>query len=209
MDDILVDDKGQKASFSLIYASKNSENALTIIQQDFRRAGVDLRLRRLEPGTMFEHALERKYETAYFGMTSGFYPDPRQYLGTEFKKTTNNNDFWGFGTKEVDDLIKIYEESLDPEARKNALFKIDQIVHDEAFYVPMQTNPYLRLVFWDYIQFPEFYLPKRTEQLTDWMVYWVDPERKAALAEAMRDNKPYPLDPDMDKDYYGVRKKFQ
>jgi hypothetical protein len=25
----------------------------------------------------------------------------------------------------------------------------------------------------------------------------------------MRDNKPYPLDPDMDKDYYGVRKKFQ
>jgi hypothetical protein len=73
----------------------------------------------------------------------------------------------------------------------------------------MQTIPYLRLVFWDYIQFPEFYLPKRTEQLTDWMVYWVDPAKKAALAEAMRDNKPYPLDPDMDKDYYGVRKKFQ
>jgi microcin C transport system substrate-binding protein len=209
MDDILVNDKGQKASFSLIYASKNSESALTIIQQDFRRAGVDMRLQQLEPGTMFEHALERKYETAYFRMTSGLYPDPRQYLGTEFKMTTNNNDFWGFGAKEVDDLIKIYEESLDPEARKNALFKIDQIVHDEAFYVPMQTNPYLRLVFWDYIQFPEFYLPKRTEQLTDWMVYWVDPAKKAALAEAMRDNKPYPLDPDMDKDYYGVRKKFQ
>ena len=209
MDDILVNDKGQKASFSLIYASKNSESALTIIQQDFRRAGVDMRLQQLEPGTMFERALERKYETAYFRMSSGLYPDPRQYLGTEFKKTTNNNDFWGFGTKEVDDLIKIYEESLDPEARKNALFKIDQIVHDEAFYVPMQTNPYLRLVFWDYIQFPEFYLPKRTEQLTDWMVYWVDPTKKTALAEAMRDNKPYPLDADMDKDYYGVRKKFQ
>jgi ABC-type oligopeptide transport system substrate-binding subunit len=142
-------------------------------------------------------------------MTSGLYPDPRQYLGTEFKKTTNNNDFWGFGTKEVDDLIKTYEESLDPQARKDALFKVDQIVHDEAFYVPMQTAPYLRLVFWDYIQFPEFYLPMRTEQLTDWMVYWVDPAKKAALAEAMRDNKPYPLDPDMDKDYYGVRKKFQ
>ncbi len=209
MDDILVNDKGQKASFSLIYANKNSESALTIIQQDFRRAGVDMRLRQLEGGTMFEHALERKYETAYFAMTSGLYPDPRQYLGTEFKKTTNNNDFWGFGTKEVDDLIKTYEESLDPQARKDALFKVDQIVHDEAFYVPMQTAPYLRLVFWDYIQFPEFYLPMRTEQLTDWMVYWVDPAKKAALAEAMRDNKPYPLDPDMDKDYYGVRKKFQ
>ena len=86
-DDILVNDKGQKASFSLIYASKNSESALTIIQQDFRRAGVDMRLQLLEPGTMFEHALERKYETAYFRMSSGLYPDPRQYLGTEFKNT--------------------------------------------------------------------------------------------------------------------------
>jgi microcin C transport system substrate-binding protein len=209
MDDILVNDKGQKASFSLIYASKSSESALTIIQQDFRRAGIDMRLQQFEGGTMFEHALERKYETAYFAMTSGFYPDPRQYLGTEFKNTKNNNDFWGFGTKEVDDLIKTYEESLDLQARKDALFKVDQIVHDEAFYVPMQTAPYIRLVFWDYIQFPEFYLPKRTEQVTDWMVYWVDPKKKAALAEAMRDNKPYPLDPDMDKDYYGVRKNFQ
>ena len=34
-------------------------------------------------------------------------------------------------------------------------------------------------------------------------------DEKAALAEAMKDNKPYPVDPDMDKDFYNVRKKFQ
>ena len=28
-------------------------------------------------------------------MTSGLYPEPRQYLHTEFKKAKNNNDFWG------------------------------------------------------------------------------------------------------------------
>ncbi len=118
-DDILVNDHGQKASFTLIYGAKGLERALTVIQQDYRRAGVDMKLQLLEPGTAFERALERKYRNdAEVGWSSSFYPDPREYLGTEFKNATNNNDFWGFGTPEVDGLIKTYEDSLDPDARK-------------------------------------------------------------------------------------------
>ncbi len=208
-DDILVNDKGEKASFTLSYASKGLERHLTVIQQDFRRAGIDMRLQLLESGTLFERALERKFEMYVGAMTSGFYPDPRQYLHSDFKKAKNNNAFWGFGTAEVDALIKTYEEDLDPEARRAAMWRIDQIVHDEAFYIPFWDAPYQRLVYWDYLQFPEFYLPKRTEAYMYWMVYWIDPAKKAALAEAMRTNTAYPVDPELDKDYYGVRKKFQ
>ncbi len=208
-DDILVNDKGEKASFTLMYSAKGLEPHLTVVQQDFRRAGIDMKLQLLEPGTMFERALERKFEMVNIGMTSGLYPEPRQYLGTEFKKAKNNNDFWGFGTPEVDALIKTYEESLDADARRNAMWQLDQIVHDEAFYIPFWTPPYIRLVYWDYVQFPEFYLPRRTQQLTDWMIYWIDPAKKAALEEAKRTNKAYPVDPDLDKDYYGIRKRFQ
>jgi len=142
-------------------------------------------------------------------MTSSLFPDPRQYLGTEFKNAKNNNDFWGFGTAEVDALIKTYEQDLDAGARKSAMAKIDQIVHDEAFYIPFRDAPYVRLVYWDYLQFPEFYLPRRTQQLTDWMVYWIDPAKKTALADAMKAGRAYPVDKDLDKDFYGVRKKFQ
>ncbi len=209
-DDILVNDKGEKATFTLIYDAKGLEPHLTVIQQDFRRAGIDMRLQLLEPGAMFERALHRKFEMLNVGMTSGLYPEPRQYLGTEFKNSKEaNNDFWGFGTSEVDGLIKTYEESLDPEARRNAMWRIDQIVHDESFYIPFWTSPYIRVVYWDYIQFPEFYLPRRTQQVTDWLVYWIDPAKKAALEEAKRTNKAYPLDTNLDKDFYNVRKRFQ
>ena len=37
------------------------------------------------------------------------------------------------------------------------------------------------------------------------MVYWIDPEKKAALEEAMRTNKAYPVDENIDKDFYNVR----
>ncbi len=208
-DDILVNDKGERASFTLIYMAKGLEPHLTVIQQDFRRAGIDMRLQLLESETGFERALERKFEMINLGMSGGIYPEPRQYLGTEFKKAKNNNDFWGFGTPEVDGLIKTYEESLDPEARKNAMWRIDQIVHDEAFYIPFWTSPFMRLVYWDYVQFPEFYLPRRTQSLTDWFVYWIDPAKRTALEEAMHTNKAYPVDTNLDKDYYGVRKRFQ
>jgi microcin C transport system substrate-binding protein len=142
-------------------------------------------------------------------MSSGFYPEPRQYLHTEFKSAKNSNAFWGFGTQEVDDLIKIYEEDLDADKRRAAMWRIDEIVHDEAFYIPFWDSPYIRIAYWDYIQWPEFYLPKRTQAITEWMVWWIDPAKKTALEEAKRTNTAYPVDPSMDKDFYNVKQKFQ
>ena len=205
-DDILVNDRGEPASFTLIYGSKGLERHLTVMQQEYRRAGVDMRLRLLEPGTAFERGLERKYEMTLTARGSNFYPDPRQYLHSDFKSTTNNNNIWGFAMPEVDELIEIYENDLDFEDRRDAMYRIDEIVHDEAFYIPFWTAPFTWLVYWDYIQFPEFFLPRRNEPLniTDYFVYWIDPDRKVALEEAMRTGQAFPVDEEIDKDYYEI-----
>ena len=209
-DDILVNEQGQKASFTLTYGSPGLSRHLTVMQQEFRRAGVDMRLQLLEPGTAFERGLERKYEMTMTNRATGFYPEPRQYLHTEFKATTNNNNIWGFGTDEVDELIQIYQDDLNPTARLDAMHRIDEIVHEEAFYIPFWDAPFTWLVYWDYVQFPEFYLPRRNQtlNLTDWMVYWIDPEKRAALEQAMASGEALPLDEELDKDYYGIRERF-
>jgi microcin C transport system substrate-binding protein len=204
-DDVLVNERGEKASFTLIYGTKGLERHLTVVQQEFRRAGVDMKLRLLEPGTAFERGLERKYEMTLTNRTSGFYPSPRQYLHSEFLAKANNNNIWGFGSPEVDELIRIYEDDLDPAKRLKAMHRIDEIVHEEAFYIPFWKAPYIRVVHWDHLRFPEFWLPKRTEQITDYLVYWIDPARKAALDAARASGQALPLDPEIDKDYYGVR----
>ena len=206
-DDILVNERGEPARFTLIYGSKGLERHLTVMQQEFRRAGVDMRLRLLEGGTAFERGLERKFEITLTGRTTGFYPSPRQYLHTDFKKSTNNNNIWGFGTAEVDELIRIFEEDLDPDRRRAAMHRIDEIVHDEAFYIPFWTAPFLRVAFWDYVRFPENWLPPRTQQLTDHMVTWIDPARRERLAEAMRAGKALPVAAELDKDPFGLRRR--
>ena len=206
-DDVLVNAKGEKASFTLLYGSKGLERHLTVVQQEFRRAGVDMKLRLLEPGTAFERGLERKYEMTHTGRTSGFYPAVRQYLHTEFQQKTNNNNIWGFASPEVDALIATYEEDMDEAKRLQAMQRIDQIVRDEAFYLPFWSAPFTRIAYWDYVRFPDNWLPKRAEQLFDWMVFWIDPQRRAQLAEDMKNNKAWPLDNTIDKDPWGVRAK--
>ena len=207
-DAILVNERGEKASFTVIYGQQGLGRHLTVMQQEYRRAGVDMRLQLLEPGAAFERGLERKYEMTLTGRTAGLYPAPRQYLHTEFQRETNNNNIWGFGTEEVDELIRIYEEDLDLGARLDAVHRIDDIVSEEAFYIPFWMAPYIRIVHWDYLRFPEFYLPRRTQSITDWMVYWIDPERRARLEEAMASGEALPLDEELDKDFYGIRERF-
>lgn len=206
-DDVLVNDRGHKLSFTLTYGSKGFERHLTVIQQEFRRAGVDMRLQLLEPGTAFQRGLERKYEMTMTGRTSGFYPSPRQYLGKEFKAAKNNNNIWGFGTDQVEALIDVYERDQLLDARQRAMHQIDAIVHDEAFYIPFWSAPYLRIAHWDYLRFPDFYLPRRTEQLTDHLVFWIDPKRQAALKQAMQKDQAYEVDKVLDKDFYKIRQR--
>ena len=207
-DGVLVNERGEPASFTVTYGSQGLTRHLTVMQQEYRRAGVDMRLQLLEPGTAFERGLERKYEMTMTSRTAGLYPAPRQYLHTEFQRETNNNDIWGFGTEEVDQLIRIYEEDLDFENRLDAVHRIDEIVSEEAFYIPFWMAPYIRIVHWDYLQFPEFYLPRRTQSITDWMVYWIDPERRATLEEAIGNGEAIELDGEIDKDYYGIRERL-
>ena len=207
-DGILVNEQGERASFSVIYGSPTFGRHLTVMQQEYRRAGVDMQLQLLEPATAFERGLERKYEMIMTGRVANQYPDPRQYLHSDFKGTTNNNAIWGFGTEEVDEFIQIYEEGLDAEARLEAMHRIDQIVQEEAFYLPFWVAPYFRIVYWDYLQFPEFYLPKKAQYPTEFMVFWIDPEKRAALEQAMETGEALPLDEEIDKDYYGIRERF-
>ncbi len=204
-DDVLVNEQGQKASFELVYGTASFTRHLTVMQQEYRRAGVDIRLRLLEPGTAFERGLERKYEMSMTGRTANFYPDPRQYFHTEFQPTTNNNNIWGFGTAVVDSLIAIYEDDLDFEDRREAMYRIDEIVRDEAFYIPFWMAPYGRIAHWDYVQFPEFYLPPGGDLSLPYMTYWIEPDGRAELEAAVSEGRALPVDEDTDVDFYGVR----
>ncbi len=185
-DGILVNAKGERASFTLTYGNKLMEPHLTIIQQIFKKGGVEANLNLLEPATAFNRGTERKYEMITAARTANFYPSPYQYFHSDFAKKTSNNNLWGFGREDTDKLVDTYRFNMDKSARIAAMHALDAIVQDEAFYIPFWTAPYLRFMYWDDMCFPATFFPKRTMQMLDWQVFWVDPARTARLEEAMR-----------------------
>ena len=97
-DGILIDGNGNRAAFTLSYGSKGLERHMTVVKQTFRRFGVDMELRLLEPGTAFRNGLERQFEMTIMSRTAGMFPSPQQYYGSVYKETKNNNNVWAFGS---------------------------------------------------------------------------------------------------------------
>ncbi|MCB2156739.1 extracellular solute-binding protein [bacterium] len=201
-------DTGQRASFELIYGSKSMERHMTVIKEGYKKFGIEVNLKVLSPATAFEYGLERKFEMIMTGRTAGFYPSPYQYFSSEFVKTTNNNNIWGFGSPETDKLIDVYRFDMDKQKRMDAMHKLDEIIQDEAFYIPFWDAPYIRFMYWDNLCFPEGYFPRRTEQYTDWAVYWIDPDKEARLKEAMQAGTKLPFDSVIDVDPYGLQAQY-
>lgn len=208
-DGILVDKDGRRASFTFSYGSKGLERHMTVVKQTFQRFGVEMELRLLEPGTAFRNGLEREFEMTLMSRTSGRFPAPQQYYGSVYKETKNNNNVWAFGTAHTDSLIDVYRFNTDVEQRMAAMHELDSIIQDEAFYVPFWQAPFIRFLYWDQVRWPEWFLPKRTQQITDWQVYWIDPDREAALKAAMAADRSLGEDTVVDVDPYLVKDRIE
>ena len=208
-DGILVNAKGERASFTLTFGEKTLEPHLTVVQEVYKKAGVEMNLKLLDGATAFNRALERKYEMIVTSWTADIYPDPKQYFHSKFKGVTNNNDIWGYGTPETDKLIETYMYDFNKQKRLQAMFKLDEIIQDEAFYIPFWDAPYLRVLYWDYLCWPEYFFPKRAQYFFEYQVFWIDPGREALLKEAMAKGKTLGEDTIVDVDPYGIKKRME
>lgn len=207
-DGILVNDQGKRASFELVMGGPGLEKHLTVIQNVFRAAGVEMTIKKMEGGAAFNKMREKATDAFLVSMTGGFYPDPYEYYATAFKDKEQTNNFWNYGTPETDKLIRTYMFNMDKQKRLDAIAELDRRIQDEAFYIPFWSAPYIRYAAWDYVRFPEFYYPKRANHITDAMVLWIDPQRQADLKDAMAANRPLPgPGAAIDVDPYGVKKR--
>lgn len=208
-DGFLRNAEGQTARFTLIYGSPTFTPHMEVIQSWYRRAGIDMRLQLVESVTFFERLREKTFEAGPLSMTAGFYPAPHQYFATEFKDKPQTNNFWNFGTGETDKLIDIYRFSMDEQERIDAMHKLDAIIHDEAFHINFWSAPYIRLLHWRHVKFPEFYFPRRARSTMEHQVFWIDQEEQKRVEEAMAAGRSLGRDPVVELDPYGVKKRLE
>lgn len=185
-DGYLVNSKGERCSFTLTYGSATLGRHISIYVEDLKEAGVEMRLRLVDGAKAFRDGLDKNFQALLFSRSAGIYPSPEQYLHSDYAKTKSNNNVFSFANKKVDKLLEVYKKDLDVKKRMKAMHKIEEIVKEDAFYIPFWSAPFVRVLFWNNLGFIKDMEPRYASGFNEYHTYWFSPEKDKKLKEAMK-----------------------
>ena len=109
---------------------------LDVFQQDLRRVGVEMKIRKLEWSVFLDRTNRHQFQACLSGWSLGDDPDPFQLLDSSQGKLMPNGTGVGqndvsYSNPEVDRLIEEEQGTFDRETRRKALWRIHEIVAED------------------------------------------------------------------------------
>lgn len=204
-DGVLQKPGGQRLQVALTYSTNSPilGNMMAILKDEAKKAGVDLVLDGLEQMVSYKKQMKKEHEIA-FGAWNFQPPAPRYYEyfhsrnayddKGNLKQQTNN--VFSYKNDEMDKLTEGYRNAETWEDKKNLGIRIQQIIHDEALFVPGYSREFERMASWRWMRWPDSeetrFSPKMTSYPWESYTWWIDEEMKEETLKAMRDGKTFP-----------------
>ncbi len=199
-DGILVNDKVERLSFTVTTGYKRLEEVLTILERESRKAGLELKLEVLDSTAGWKKAQEKKHEIALGALNVSVELYPRYFElfhsynacnpdGT-LKPTTNNMTVTA--DPRIDALIDRYEKSTDLAEIKQLAHQIEELLHDDAAFIPGFVRPFYQVAYWRWIRWPEGFDFRLSRMPDEYHVYWIDEKMKQETLAARQAGGSFP-----------------
>ena len=160
---------------------------MTPVQQEWKKHGVKLDFKKVDNPTQFKMVNERNFTMAFQSWGGLLYPNPKSSMHSELADVPNTSNLAGFSDARADELIDMEQTEFDQAKRVEILRELDGILARSNQYALAWHAPFTRVAYWNKFGTPPYYLGK----ISDWRYimsgWWVDPAKKKALAEAMKD----------------------
>ena len=201
---ILRRPNGTKLSISVSYAFiPILDRMFAILKEEARKCGMDLRLDPNEPTVDYRKVMQKQHEMSFGAwLVSPPAPDYYQYLHSSnaydergnLKPQTNNTFVWA--RDDTDLLSEKARQARTAEELAAATIALQNIVHDEAIFVPAYTVDFVRVGCWRWVRWPDseetrFSPPIVYKPLDESFVYWIDEEIKEETMDAKRSGKTF------------------
>jgi len=201
---ILQKPDGTKLSIALTYRSAPFfDKMMSILREDAKACGLDLRLDNLEATVCYKKCMQKQHQMTFTGwMITPPTPDFYQFLHSRNafddkgnpKPQTNNLNSWG--RQDTDQLCEITRNAKTEEELRDAAWKLQNIMRDEAIFIPGYTIDFLRMGSWRWVRWPDcentrFSPPVVYDPRTEIHVHWVDTDIQRETLAAMRSGKSY------------------
>jgi peptide/nickel transport system substrate-binding protein len=146
--DGILDKDGKQFEFTVLTNMGNTARikTATIIQYRLSKVGIKVNIRQLEWSAFINWFIDKKrFEAVILGWSIGL--DPDQYdiwHSTKIKEKELN--FVSFANPEVDELLEKGRRTFDIEKRKQAYFRIQEIIAEELPYIFLYVPDSLPIV---------------------------------------------------------------
>jgi microcin C transport system substrate-binding protein len=203
-DGILSKPDGTRLSVSVSYpVMPVYDRMFAILCEEAKTCGFELRLDGLEATVSYKKVMQKQHEmTLSSWMISPPIPDFHQFLHSSnavddkggLKPQTNNIFSWR--RADTDELSERVRTARNAEELRDAAWKLQRIMHDEAIFVPAYAVDYMRLGSWRWVKWPDCpetrFSPPVVFDPHEVFVFWIDEKSREETQNARRNGEAFP-----------------
>lgn len=189
---ILMNDQGETLSFTFTHKSKALAPIFPFLKEEALKAGVDLKIEQLDVTTAFKKVSEKNHKIYFGGFAGGgSYPAYWQMYHSENAHKPQTNNITNIDNPELDSLIDAYDASGDKQTMIRLSHDIQEIVYDEAVFIPGFYAPDFRVAYWRWIRFPKDFATRRSSGARDYGLFWIDESIKRETLKAEEEGETF------------------
>ena len=209
-DGILVNDAGQRLSFTLTTGYDNLRDVLTILREQAAKAGLELRLEVLDGTAAWKKVQEKQHDITLtaFGVSPEMYPRywetyhsvnaydraflPDGSANPERKSKTQTTNLQSIAIPELDVMLEANRASEPVAEMKRLAFAMEKLLYEDASFSPGFVMPFYRTGYWRWIGWPDDFNVKLSSTVGEYYLGWIDQDLKKEVQEARKSGKTYP-----------------
>lgn len=201
-DGVLVRDDGTRLSITISTQQDPLTNRILLrLKEEALKAGLEYEIEALDGTAFFQKVMDKSHEVCLWGWGvipphpryfQGFHSSNAYDEGSDKPKPNTNNITVSVDPRFDEYSIGIRRATTEEEIRELS-WKMEEVIHEQAPWIPLYHRNYYRFGYWRWIRFPEDTFNVRVSYEPDEAhVHWIDMERKAETLEAKRTGETFP-----------------
>jgi microcin C transport system substrate-binding protein len=201
-DGVLMNDKGERLSFTITHRKTEIvQKVMQRLKEEAIKCGLEYKLEGIDGTAYFQKVTQKKHELASvaFSVTPPF-PDHHQAWHSKEGRMPdgktprpNTNNLTSFADPRMDRFCEAERAATTIEQMREASWGADQIIHDEAPWIPGYDQNYWRVAYWRWVKWPEKTFNVAVSELPmSNHLHWIDEDVKRETMEAIKSGKTFP-----------------
>jgi len=205
VDGYIVKD-GKVFEITLNFYRTDDTRVETLLQEDFKKVGIKLNLKRVTWATNLKDLDEFNFKMIGLRFTIEIFPNSELAYHSKFADKKGSFNLWGLKDKKVDELLDTYYQEYDLKKRTKTLQQLDSILVSKYMTALLWYEDNMKILYWNKFGMPQFGLSQTDYNgLINYKPYWpiiafwwIDEDlneklKKAKNKEIMLPAKPYEL----------------